>query len=467
MAGAPVRSPQAGMLDRSRPPQPGVLRPFHLPEIHRRSLSNGVPVTVAEVHKLPIVTLTLLVEAGGMVEDPARAGLASLTAALLESGAAGRTAAQIAEAIEMLGVNLDTGASWNAAQAGLTALRSRLEPAAQILTDLVRRPTFPQDEVERLRRERLAQIVQRRADPRALAGKMAVRFIYAPESPYSRPLGGSTETVERLTRQDVTGFHATRYAPADAAVVVVGDIAMDEAVALAEEHFGDWAGAAEEIPPIEVSPCSERRQVVIVHRPGSVQSEIRVGQIGVARDTPDYFPLTVMNTILGGAFSSRLNLNLREKHGYTYGASSGFAMRRRPGPFLISTAVQTEVTHLAVTEILREVEGIREAPVTPQEIEDARNYVAGVFPLRMQTTDGLAARLMEMVVYDLPEDHLHRYRERILEVTEEEVLRVARAHLHPERMTTLVVGDAAQIQGPLEQLGIGEVRVVDEFGEER
>ncbi|MGI9182386.1 MAG: M16 family metallopeptidase [Longimicrobiaceae bacterium] len=453
-------------IDRSRPPEPGPLRPFTLPEIHRASLSNRLPVVVAEVHDLPVVTMSLLLDAGGTHEPEKLAGLASLTAALLESGAGERSAGEIAEAAEMLGISLDTAASWDTAQASFTGLRSRLEPAAEILADLVRRPTFPQDEIERLRQERLAQIVQRRADPRALAGEMAVRFIFAPDSPFARPLAGTTRTIGQLTRPDVAAFHATRYVPGVATLLVVGDVTVEEAVALAEERFGDWAGTAEPAPTPEVRPRSEQPQVVIVHRPGSVQSEIRVGHLGVERRTPDYFPLLVMNAILGGAFTSRLNLNLRERHGYTYGASSGFAMRRQPGPFLASAAVQTEVTHAAVTEILREVEGMRAEPVSTEELQDARNYLAGIFPLRMQTTDGVAGRLAESVIYDLPPDHIARYRERVLVVEAEEVLRVAREHLHPERVAVVVVGDAAQIREPLEQLGIGEVQVVDPAAEE-
>lgn len=449
-------------MNRAHPPEPGLLRSFDFPGVRRYSLSNGIPLLVAEIRSHPVVTCgLLLLRAGGTMEEEPRAGIAALTASLLESGAGERGAAEIAETIETLGVQVDTELSWDVAHVGLTALRSRVEPAFPILADLIRRPTFPQPEVDRLRAERLAEIAQRRADPRSLANEMAVRFIFPPESPFARPLGGTPRSVRRLTRQDITAFHATHYSPGAATLLVAGDLAGDEARDLAERHFGDWAGSRVEGPTPPAGPANGTAGIVIVDRPGSVQSEVRVGHIGVPRDTPDYFPLVVLNTILGGAFSSRLNLNLRERHGFTYGVHSGFSMRRQPGPFLVSTAVQSEVTAAAIREIHREIGGIRDAHVSPHELEDARNYLAGVFPLRLQTTDGVASRLAELVIHGLPEDYWDAYRSRILEVSAEEVLRVAREHLHPDRLTTLVVGDAAQLQEPLGPEGFGPVRVID------
>jgi zinc protease len=315
--------------------------------------------------------------------------------------------------------------------------------------------------------ERLAEIAQRRAQPAGLAAEMTSRFLYAPESPFSRPLGGTEASVEQLTTQDVRSFHAARYLAPAATLVVTGDLGADEAVELAERHFGDWASGAFEVAAADAAPRSRERRVVIVDRPGSVQSEIRVAQVGPARDTPDYFPLIVMNTILGGAFTSRLNLNLREQRGFTYGVSSGFAMRRQPGPFLVSTAVQTEVTPDAVREIFHELDGIRDAAVRPEELDDARSYLAGIFPLRLQTTAGVAARLVDLAVYDLPDDYLDHYRDRVTAVTADEVLRAAREYVHPDEMLALVVGDADSIRGPLEALGLGPVTVVDARGEPR
>ncbi|MDP9348296.1 MAG: insulinase family protein, partial [Gemmatimonadota bacterium] len=242
---------------------------------------------------------------------------------------------------------------------------------------------------------------------------------------------------------------------------VAGDVTPEEALVLAERRFGGWAGASSPAGDADASPYPPPVGIVVVDRPGSVQSEIRAGHVGISLTDPDYFRVQVMNQILGGAFASRLNLNLRERHGYTYGVSSSFTPRRKPGPFLVSTAVQSEVTAPAVREILREVAGMREAPPTAAELDDARSYLAGVFPLRMETVTGIASRLVQLAVHELPDDYFHHYRDRILDVSGEEVLRVARARLRPEELAVVVVGDAAQLRGPLEALEVGEVRVMD------
>jgi zinc protease len=446
--------------ERATPPGPGALWPFEFPRVERRALSNGVRVAIAEVHDFPVVTVSVMLEAGGTREPAQLAGNAALTAALLDSGAGNRSAAQIAELVESLGVQLDNGAGWETAHVGITALRSRLEPALDVLVDLIREPTFPQEEVERLRAERLAEILQRRADPRALATEGAARFIYSPATPFARPLGGSAATIQRLTRQDVVAFHARYFTPGGTSIVVAGDVSPATALELLEPRFAGWAGGLEPARPLETRPRQTTPQVVVVDRPGAVQSEIRVGHFGVARSTPDYFPLLVMNAILGGTFSSRLNLNLREKHGFTYGASSGFSMRRQPGSFLVSTAVQTEVTVAAVSEILRELHAIRDAPVTPEELGDARNYLAGVFPLRLQTTDGIASRLAELLIYDLPDDYFDHYRDNVLAVEADEVNRVARRHVRPDEAAVVVVGDAASVRAGLEQLDFAPPLVI-------
>lgn len=450
--------------DRSTPPAPGPLRPFDFPPITRLELSNGVPVFFAPSEGFGVVTMSAILDAGGVHDGSGRAGLATLTTSLLESGTADRSAVQIADEIERLGLQLGSAASWDAAHVELTGLTSTMTPGAAVVSDLIQRPSFPHAEVERIRNEQLAGIVQRRAEPRALANEMVGRFVFAESSPFSRPLGGSTDSVEGLTRSDVAAFHSSRYSASAASVIMAGDLGPDEALRLAEDAFGRWAGSRLEPVVPDAAPRFAETRVVLVDRPGAVQSEIRVGHPGVARDTPDFFPLVVMNAILGGAFSSRLNMNLRERHGFTYGVSSSFVMRRQPGPFLVSTAVQTEVTAAALTEVFAELGRIREAPVAQDELVDARSYLAGTFPLRLQTTDGLASRLAEIAVHRLPLDYFDGYRDRIIAVTAEEVLRAATDHLHPGAATVVVVGDASAIRAGVEALELGPVTVVDADG---
>ncbi|CAN5852411.1 hypothetical protein BH23GEM6_BH23GEM6_27280 [soil metagenome] len=453
-------------VDRSRAPEPGPLRPFHFPEVQRSDLPNGIPLFFAATPGLPVVSVSVLLEAGGIHEPEEEAGLSVLTNSLLESGAGERSGAQIAEKIESLGIQLSVGSSWDFAHLDVTGIRSSISSAFEVVGDLIREPTFPGSEVERLRGEQLASILQRRAEPRGLANEIASRFIFSGETPFSRPLSGTRRTVEKLSREEVTSFYSQRFTPQGSAVVVAGEIELAEALDLASSRLGDWSRPASRPPAKMAAPRSTNAMVVIVDRPGSVQSEIRVGHLGVDRSAPDYFPILVMNAILGGAFSSRLNLNLRERHGFTYGVSSSFIMRRQPGPFLVSTAVQTEVTAAALGEILHEIRSIREGPVSDAEIGDASAYLAGTFPLALQTTSGVASRLAEIAAYGLPLDYFEDYRDRLLAVDVEGVLRAARDRLHAESAAIVIVGDASKIQSSIEALGAGEIQILDAKAEE-
>lgn len=450
----------ARVLDRSQPPPPGPLRPFHFPGIENLSLGNGIPVFFAPTAGLEVVTFSVLLPAGAIREDPAQGGLATLTGRLLESGTTRLDAEEVAVELESLGIRFNVGTSWEVTSVDFTALADRVAPATRLAAELMLQPTFPEHEMERLRHEQVARILQRRAEPRGFATEMANRYFFAPSSPFSRPMTGTITSVSGLERQHVTAYHQAAFTPAGAAIVVAGNIGRDAVLRAAEEAFGSWKGDA----PPETSGVAEARahhvQVVVVDRPGSVQSEIRVGHLGVQRNTPDFFDIVVMNTILGGAFSSRLNLNLREKHGFTYGASSSFVMRRQPGPFVVSTAVETAVTGAAVREILGELDRIRQDSVTDAELSDARNYVAGTFPLRLETTDGVASRLAELFIFDLPQRYLDEFPERILSVTAEQVLAAAQRYIDPERLTVLVVGDASTVAPQLDELAIAEVKIV-------
>lgn len=447
--------------DRSITPGPGPLRPFDFPPIDRFALGNGLPVLFAPTGGLPVTTFTLLLPAGALREAPEARGLATLTGALLESGARDLTAYEIAERIESIGVRIGVGTSWEVSHLQVTALTERLGEAVELIGELVRAPTFPETEFERLKEQQLAGIVQRRADPRGLANEFASYYIFGPESPFARPITGIPTTVGPLTRERVADFHQSSYTPRQGSLIAAGSASAEQLRMIGEECFGDWQGP-EPLPlPDAESARADSVRILLLARPGAVQSEIRIGHLGVARNTPDYFPLLVMNTILGGAFSSRLNLNLREKHGFTYGASSRFVMRKWPGPFLVSTAVQTEVTGAAVREIMTEIERMRDTPVTAAELNNARQYVAGTFPLALQTTDGVASRLADLAIHDLPDRFLYEFAERVLAVGAEEIMTVARSHLHPKQVMILVVGDPEVVRPQLDSLQLGAVEVVE------
>lgn len=447
-------------LDRTRPPAPGALRPFHFPPVHRRRLRNGLTLLVCEMRSFPVVTFDMVLFAGGTADPADRGGAALLTAGLLESGAGDRDAAALAEVIDGLGMSTDSGVSWDTTQIGFTALRSRMAEALAVHADLVRRPRFPAAEVERLRDERLASLTQNRHDPSGLAAEVFNAWTFAPDSVYGRPLGGTRASASALSHADVLAFHAERYRPEGAGLVVAGDVTADEVEALVERCYGDWEGA----PPVHAPPSAAPRlaetQVIVAHRPGAVQSEVRVGHVGLERTAPDYPAALVLNAILGGLFSSRINLNLRERLGYTYGVSTAFGARRQPGTFAVSAAIKTEGTAHSVQEILRDLREVQQSPVTAAELDDARSYLAGVFPLQLQTTDGVAGRLNTSFTYGLPDDYWQTYRDRILAVTAEDVLQVARTRLWPDRAVVVVSADAGQVRGPLEALGLGPVTVV-------
>ena len=445
--------------DRTQPPPPRAIRPFAFPRLERRRLENGLSVIAARAGDLPLVTAALVVDAGAASDPRDKAGLAHLTARALETGTNARSADEVAWAFEQLGVEFEVTTTWDATSAHITVPAERIEPALELFAEVVRSPVFPEHEVARLRDEQLAEIMQRRKEPRALANDMAARFIFAPDVPYSRPLIGTASSVAGLQRGDVEGFYRAHYLPNTASLILVGAIDIERAEQLARRVFADWPPATPPTTEFEVKGAVDSTTIFVVDRPGSVQSEIRIGHVGVQRLHPDYFPLLVMNTILGGAFTSRLNLSLRERHGFTYGARSAFVFRRKPGPFLIQVAVATDVTARAIEEALKEIALLREKGASEEETAAARDYLAGVLPLELQTTEQLAARIGDIVVFGLPDTYFQDYGASLARVTPEDVHRVARTHLRTERLAIVVIGDAAQITEPLRALGVGPVEV--------
>jgi zinc protease len=444
---------------RDRPPEPGPVRAFEFPVVERRRLPNRLAFLAARHGDLPLVTARLLVDAGAATEPAAQAGIAQLTARALEAGTATRDAGSLAWELELLGASLEAHAGWDAAHLELTVPRERLEPALELLAEVVCHPGFPEDEVGRLRDEQRAEILQRRKEPRALAGDMATRFIFAGDTPYARPLVGYDETVAELGAAAVAAHHRRAYGAAAAALILTGDVDAASAEPLVARHFGGWDARPEPLPHVAVEGAIQETTVFVVDRPGAVQSEIRIGHVGVARDHPDFFALEVMNTLLGGAFTSRLNMNLRERNGFTYGARSGFSYRRMPGPFVVQAAVATDVTAAAVREALSEIHGLRDEGPTDAEVEAARDYLTGVLPLTLQTTEQLAARLAALVVHQLPDDYFQHYRDGIAAISRAQAHAAARDHIHPDRMAIVVVGAADEIAPALEELDLGPVHI--------
>lgn len=449
-------------------PKPAALppRPYNFPHFERRRLANGIQVVVAPVPKLPIVSAIALVDAGAVCDEPGREGLAQLTAELLLEGTARRDGAALADAFERLGASVEITTDWDGAVVTLTALRDNVGAAIELLGEVLRTPSFPEREVERLKAERLAARLQLRAEPRGLADEMFARFLYEPSSRFSRPEGGSDESVGAITREQVSRFYESRYRPGAVTLVIAGDISADEAVQLADRTFGGWTGDA--LAPIEVSvtPARDGRAMHLVAKPQSKQSELRIGGVYLPRNHADYHASVVLNAVLGGLFMSRINLNLREKNGYTYGAFSHIDWRRQAGPFVVSTAVESDVTAPAALEAIREIERIGHDPITEDELSLATSYLVGTFPIRFETTEAIAGALAALVRYGLADSFYDTYRDRMRDVGVDDVLRVAREHLDPGAMQLVVVGDLDLVRAPLETLRFGDLTVYDTTGKD-
>src|SRR3954468_7636568 len=455
--------------DRSKPPVVTSAPALKLPQLQKRQLSNGLPVWIVELHEVPVAQINLVVLSGSADDPAGKYGIASLTAAMLEEGAGSRSALEIADAIEFLGADLNASSGIDSAAVRLHAPVARLADALPIMAGVALRPTFPREDLERLRQERLTNLIQARDDPPTIAALAFSRVLYGPTHRYGTATMGTAATIKGFSPEDLRAFYNAAFRPDNATLLVVGDVSPDRVVPLLESSFGAWkAPQGSPAPHVKLPATTERlrREVYLIDKPGAPQSQIRIGSVGVPRSTPDYFPIQIANTILGGSFSSRLNLNLREKHGYTYGASSGFDMRAAAGPFSAAAGVQTDKTSEALKEFFNELNGIL-TPIPADELGRAKNYVSLRFPGGFETTGDISRRLEEVLVYHLPDDYFSRYVQNIEAVTSADVQRVARKYIQPDKLAVVVVGDRQAIEPGIRALNLGPINVVtidDVFG---
>ena len=430
---------------------------FRLPGVERRRLSNGLDVLIVPQREVPVVSMNLVLKTGAAADPRDRAGLASLTAATLDEGTRTRTSLQISNDLAAIGARLQTGASVDDTGVSLTTLAKHLDRALAIYADVVTDPAFGADDLKLQRDQRLSALLQRQDDANAIAAEVYPRILYGADHPYGRTSIGTRASVIATTDADVRRFYETYYRPNNAALIVAGDVETETLMPRLEQAFKNWKPA--EVPSVQFTNAPSRKNSVVylVDRPGAAQSVVQIGQIGVPRSTPDYFPLLVMNTMLGGGFVSRVNLNLRENKGYTYGARTGFDYRREAGPFSASAGVQTAVTKESVQEFLKELRGIRgDIPVTARELENAKQSIIRGFPRSFETPDQIANRLSDIVLYGLPDDYFNSYIARVRAVTDADIRRVANRYLTPDNFAILVVGDRATVEPGLRSLeGVG------------
>lgn len=453
----PAPAPRTAHVDRSRLPEPGPARPFTFPVIEKSSLANGLRVWTVRHPGVPLVVFTLLIRRGAAADPAGKEGLAAVTADMLDEGSGDRSAIEMHEALARLGAQFDTDIGSDATVAGLTVLTRFADRALGLLSDMVVRPALREEDFIRVRQLRLHRLTQMRDMPGAVADRAFLKLIYG-SHPYGHLPVGSESTLAAMTADDVRAFHARAIRPSTATLIATGDCDHETVVRLATAAFGDWYGAgAGDSDGVATGLPAEVSRVHVVPRPRAPQSELRIGQVSVARDTPDYHALVVANTILGGQFVSRINLNLREDKGLTYGARTAFEFRRLSGPFVLQAGVQTSGTACAIEESIGEVAGIRgPRPVTGDELALGVAALTRGYARNFETAEQFGRAALQLALYDLPDDYFEQFVARVERVTSAEVSRVMARHLDPARLTTLVVGDLDVISDGLRRLGLGD-----------
>ncbi len=445
---------------RSETPGAGPASKLILPAPLTFKLANGLSVLLVERHELPVLAASVFVLAGAEHNPADKPGLAGFTADMLDEGTARRSTLKIAEDADQIGASLTSVGVIDAAHVDIRTLSRNTDAALDLLSDVALHPAFDAKELERVRKQRLTSLLQESDSPGTLANKAMLRVIYGEQHPYGYLALGTEASVKGFTRADLAQFWSAHYRPNQAALVVAGDITAAQLRPLAEKYFGAWQGTAQPARLPAASMASSRR-VVIVDKPGSPQTQVRIGHLGVPRSTPDYPQLEVMNTMLGGLFSSRINMNLREEHGYTYGAGSVFRYYRGPGPFYAAGGIRTDVTAPAIQEIFKELDRMRTTQLSPQELKMSKDFMARSLPGDFETSPRVVDSIAQIFVYNLPANYYATLPDRVATVTAEDVQRVAQQYLQPEKMTVVAVGDRAKIEPELKKLALGPIEYRD------
>jgi zinc protease len=441
---------------RATPPKPGPAPTLILPQPAEFTLKNGLKVYLVEAHELPVLSASFLTLGGSEADSPQKPGVAGYTAAMLTQGTTHRSSEQIANDTDLIGATLRQNASHDNATVSIDSLSNVTGKALDLLADVSLHPAFDSKEVERVRQQRITTLIQTKDQPLQIAFNVADRALYGSDSPYGYPVIGTEASLKDISREDLSTFWQQHYFPTDSALVLSGDVSAGEAKQLAEKYFGEWSATGTPSQP-PAPPAPPQRKVILVDRPGAPQTAIFAAGLGVPRSTPDYAPLQVVNTALGGLFSSRINMNLREEHGYTYGAGSLFQYQRGSGPFLAYASVRTDVTAPAVDELFKELARIQTSPLTDVELKRSKDSIVQGLPGQFETADGMAGEVSSIFTYNLPLDYLSAYPARVDAVTSEQAVAIANKYFHPENMFLIAVGDKAKIEPGIEKLNLGPI----------
>jgi zinc protease len=448
---------------RAEPPKPGVARPLQLATPLSETLPNGLTLILNERRGLPIVAANLVLRTGSDANPLDKPGLANFAAAMLDEGTTTRNALQIADEVAQLGASLGISSSMDATTLSARSLSKNFSSTLNLLADVTLRPSFPAEEIERQRASRLAQLVQQRDNPGQVAAQVTASALYGPKHPYGFMEIGTEAALKGMSRADFEAYWKQNFVPNNAALVVAGDISMSELRALAEKAFGGWQRGTPAQPSLG-APATTAARIVIVDKPGSPQTQLRVASIGAPRSSPDFRPMQVMNLALGGLFSSRINMNLREEHGYTYGANSQFSFRRAAGPFQIVSGVRTDVTAAAVSEIFKEIRGMVEKPISQEELQKSKDALSNSLPGAFESSANAVGNFSNVFIYNLGLDYYTRYAEQVAAVTTDQTLTVSKKYLVPGNMVVIAVGDRAKIEPELRKLNLGPVEIRDAEG---
>jgi zinc protease len=444
--------------DRSGLPQLGELPPYQFPEIRRGSLASGLRVWTIEHRAVPLISVLVLIRRGSAADPAGREGLAAMVGDLLDEGCGDLDALAFHEALGRIGAQLDTEVGSDATLLGLTVLSRFADRGAALLAEMTRRPRLDKRDFERVRDLRLNRLVQIRDMPPALADRAFTELVYR-DHPYGHLSIGSESGLRTMTLDDITRYHAAAYGPDNVTVIAAGDGSHEDLAALVGRVFSDWTSGHATLPDDSAAlamPSAPTARLCLMHKAGAAQSELRIGHMSVPRSAPDYLHLLVLNMVLGGQFVSRINMNLREDKGYTYGARTSFDARRGPGPFLLQASVQADATTASIRESLREIADVRSSrPVTGAELETGRAALTRGYPRNFETAEQVARAAAQMALHDLPADYYSTFVPKVMALDEAAVTDAARRHLDPDRMLTVVVGDRERVGASLEELGLG------------
>jgi predicted Zn-dependent peptidase len=449
-------------LDRTKIPAPGKPPDLRVLAWTRGALSNGADLIVSEKHGLPLISFSITFLGGANQFEPAgKTGLASITAAMMSEGTKTRDADALSKALQLLGTSVSTTIAGESGSMGFVSTTANFAPTLDILADMLLNPTFPAPSLDRIRAQRLVALKQGRAQPNTISSRVFPRILYGPEHPYGRIT--TEDSIQAIAREDVAAFHKTFFQPGRAVVAVVGDVDHAAVKPQLEKALFAWPKGGER-PTFEYPPLAppKKTAIYLVDRPGSAQSIFALGHPGPARNTPDYYALQVMNTMLGGMFQSRLNANIREEKGYSYGVGSGFSYGKGPGAFSTGGDIVSAKTDAALIEFMKELRGILGSrPVTDEELAVAKESLIQRLPATFASVAGINSALTTIWTQGLPEDYYQRYPKMIDAVTKEDVLRVARKYIDLDHLAIVIVGDRTSIEGPLKATGIAPIEIVE------